>query len=206
MDLTILYGSVSEDDIILKDELDDCLCDKVHVIHVLSGDNPDWKGEKGLLDAKLIKKYSSRDTSYFICGPQAMYTFLQGELKKLEVPERRIRFEVFGQPKDVTKMEGYPKEKKDKVYEITVCRGIKEDVISARADEPIAVSLERAGMKIHTACRSGSCGFCRIKVLEGKYFVCKVGDGRRAADKDFDYVHACSTYPISDMKIRINID
>lgn len=206
VDLTILYGSVSEDDIILKDELDACLCDKVHVIHVLSGDNPDWKGEKGLLDAKLIKKYSSRDTSYFICGPQAMYTFLQGELKKLEVPERRIRFEVFGQPKDVTKMEGYPKEKKDKVYEITICRGIKEDVISARADEPIAVSLERAGMKIHTACRSGSCGFCRIKVLEGKYFVCKVGDGRRAADKDFDYVHACSTYPISDMKIRINID
>ena len=37
-DLTILYGSVTSDDIILKDELDALSCEKVHVVHVLSGD------------------------------------------------------------------------------------------------------------------------------------------------------------------------
>ncbi|MBR2810178.1 MAG: hypothetical protein IKD69_02250 [Solobacterium sp.] len=38
-DLTILYGSVSVNDIILKEELDALQCDKVKVIHVLNGDN-----------------------------------------------------------------------------------------------------------------------------------------------------------------------
>ncbi|MCR4879670.1 MAG: iron-sulfur cluster-binding domain-containing protein [Bacilli bacterium] len=205
MDLTILYGSVSENDIVLKKELDEVECDKVHVVHVLSGDNPKWKGEKGFINADVIKKYSKGDTTYFVCGPQVMYNFLKGELAKLKVPARRVRFEVSGRIRDISQFEGYPVELKDKVFNMTVCRGLDEMVIPARADECIATSLERAGLKVHTACRSGACGFCRIKVLEGSYYVCPVGDGRRKADKDFDYVHSCSTYPTSDIKIKLNI-
>ena len=134
-----------------------------------------------------------------------MYDFVRGELAKLNVPKRRIRYEVFGQVRDITKFEGFPQELKDKEFTISVMQGIAETKINAKATESIAVALERAGLKVHTACRSGACGFCRIKVLDGKYFVCPEGDGRRGADKDFNYVHACSTYPISDMKIKINI-
>lgn len=203
--LTIMYGSVVSSDIILKDELEACACDKVHIVHVLSGDNPDWTGDKGFLNADLIKKYSAEDTTYFVCGPQVMYDFVRGELAKLNVPKRRIRYEVFGQVRDITKFECFPQELKGKEFTISVMQGIAETKINAKATESIAVALERAGLKVHTACRSGACGFCRIKVLDGKYFVCPVGDGRRGADKDFNYVHACSTYPISDMKIKINI-
>ncbi|MCR5740860.1 MAG: iron-sulfur cluster-binding domain-containing protein [Gammaproteobacteria bacterium] len=204
--LTILFGSVSEDDIILKEELDACVCDKVKVVHVLSGENPSWKGEKGFLNAKLIKKYSSEDTTYFVCGPQVMYDFVRAELEKLNVPQRRVRFEVFGQTRDITKYEGFPKELADKVFKLTVQRGVNEETYDAKATESLAVALERAQIKVHTACRSGSCGFCRIKVLEGSYYVCPQNDGRRAADKDFNYVHACSTYPTSDIKIKLNIE
>jgi hypothetical protein len=42
-------------------------------------------------------------------------------------------------------------------------------------------------------------------VLSGDYFVCPEGDGRREADKDYNYVHACAAYPLSDMKIKIPI-
>ena len=206
MNLTILYGSVSDKDIILFDELAACECDKVKVVHVLSGDNPKWKGEKGFINADIIKKYSSEDTTYFICGPQVMYDFVKGELAKLNIPKRRVRFEVFGQVRDITKFAGFPVELKDKVFNLTVYKGISEQVIPAKCSESIAVALERAGIKVHTACRSGACGFCRIKVLEGSYFVCPIGDGRRAADKDFGYVHSCSTYPTSDIKIKLNID
>lgn len=203
--LTILFGSVDEKDIILREELEAATCDKVKVVHVLSGENPDWKGEKGFLSAEIIKKYSALDTTYFVCGPQAMYEFVRGELAKLNVPARRIRFEVFGSPKDIAQYEGYPQELAGKTFNLTVVRGIQEDVIPALATEPLAVALERAGIKIHTACRSGACGFCRVKVLEGPFYVCPIGDGRRAADKDFDYVHACSTYPLGDVKIKVNI-
>ena len=205
MDLTILYGSVSSDDITLHDEMEALQGEKVHIVHVLSGDEPDWQGEKGFLTAELIKKYSAEDTTYFICGPQVMYTFLREELKKLDIPQRRVRFEVFGQVKDITRYEGYPIELKDKVFNMTVVRGIHEDVIPAKATESLVVALERAGIRIETACRSGECGFCRTKLLSGSVFVCPEGDGRRAADKEFGYLHACSAWPTSDLKIKIPI-
>lgn len=205
-DLTILYGSVSSDDITLKDELDQLKSDKLHIVHVLSGDEPDWTGERGFLTAELIKKYSADDTTYFICGPQVMYKFLRGELAKLNPPQRRVRFEVFGQAKDITVFEGYPQEVKDKTFQLTVVRGVHEDVIPAKATESLVVALERAGIRIETGCRSGECGFCRTKVLSGNVYVCPESDGRRGADKDFGYVHACAAYPVSDVKIKIPIE
>ena len=207
IDLTILYGSVSSDDIVMKEELDalDGASDKLHIVHVLSGNEPGWTGEKGFLTAELIRKYSAEDTSYFICGPQVMYKFLREEVAKLDVPARRVRFEVFGQAKDIAVYEGFPTELRDKTFMLTVVRGISEVQIPAKATESIVVALERAGIRIETGCRSGECGFCRTKVLAGHYFVCPEGDGRRAADKDFNYVHACATYPLSDMKIKIPI-
>ncbi len=205
-DLTILYGSVSSDDIILKEELEALAGEKVHVVNVLSGDEPDWKGEKGFLTAELIRKYSAPDTTYFICGPQVMYKFLRSEIKKLNVPQRRVRFEMFGQAKDIASFPGYPAEKKDETYTLTVMRGIHKDEIPARACESLVVACERAGILLLTDCRSGECGFCRTKVLKGEYYVCPEGDGRRAADKDFNYVHACATYPLSDMTIKIPIE
>ena len=207
IDLTILYGSVSSDDIVMKEELDalDGSSDKLHIVHVLSGNEPGWTGEKGFLTAELIRKYSAEDTSYFICGPQVMYKFLREEVAKLDVPARRVRFEVFGQAKDIAVYEGFPTELRDKTFMLTVVRGISEVQIPAKATESIVVALERAGIRIETGCRSGECGFCRTKVLAGNYFVCLEGDGRREADKDFNYVHACAAYPLSDMKIKIPI-
>ena len=205
MDLTILFGSVSSNDIILKEELEALKSDKLHIVHVLSGDEPDWQGERGFLTAELIKKYSAPDTSYFICGPQVMYTFLRKELEKMDIPARRVRFEVFGQAKDITKFDGYPKELAEKTFALTVKRGLHEDVIPAKANESLVVALERAGIRIETGCRSGECGFCRTKVVSGEVFICPENDGRRAADKDFGYVHACAAYPISDVTIRIPI-
>ena len=206
IDLTILYGSVSSGDIALKDELDQLESDRLHIVHVLSGDEPDWQGERGFLTAELIKKYSAEDTTYFICGPQVMYKFLREELKKLDIPQRRVRFEVFGQAKDITTFEGYPKELADKTFRLTVVRGVHEDEIPARATESLVVALERAGIRIETGCRSGECGFCRTKVLSGNVYICPEGDGRRAADRDFGYVHACAAYPVSDVKIKIPIE
>lgn len=205
-DLTILYGSAASDDIVLKSELDAIRCDRVRVVHVLSGDEPDWAGERGFLTAELIRKYARGDDTYFICGPQVMYRFLREEIKKLDVPQRRIRFEVFGQAKDVSAFAGYPAKKKDAVFELTVMRGIRRDVIPALACESLVTACERAGIVLLTDCRSGECGFCRTKVLAGDYFVSPENDGRRSADKDFRYVHACATYPLSDMTIKIPIE
>ena len=214
INLTILYGSISHKDIILYDELNEITkkTNKVKVIHVISGIDEELydNDEKGYISKDIIKKYSidnapeNGKTTYFICGPANMYSYIKGELEALNVPIRRIRMEELGNPKDIRKEEGYPKEKASNIYKLTVVRGIKEDIIDARADEAIAVALERAGILIKTCCRSGECGACRCKVIDGEYFILK-GDSRRATDKRFNYIYTCHTYPLSDMKIKITI-
>ncbi|MCR5449665.1 MAG: 2Fe-2S iron-sulfur cluster binding domain-containing protein [Solobacterium sp.] len=204
INLTILYGSVSTKDIILEKQLKAIRSDKVRFINVISGDEA-YDGEKGFLSAELIKKYSEGDTTYFVCGPLAMYHFVKGELDKLGVPAKRIRMEVFGAPRDITAAEGYPQDFKPQTFRLHVMRGIQEDIIEASSLEPFAVALERAGIKNRTRCRSGACGYCRCQVLDGDVFVPAEGDGRRMADKEFGFVHACSAYPLTECTIRIPI-
>ena len=213
IDLTILYGSVASDDIIMKGALEaiEKRCSRVRVVNILSGDEPGWKGERGFIDAGKIAKYSPdgvENTTYFVCGPQLMYGFIEKAFDELKVPKRRRRFEVFGQAADVTALEGYPAEMKDRtetVFDLTVVRGISETVIPAKAGESLVTALERAGIRIETGCRSGECGFCRTKVLSGNVFISPESDGLRGADRDFGYVHACAAYPLSDAKIKIPI-
>ncbi len=207
-DLTILYGSVSSSDIILKKQLEEVDSPRVRFVNVIS-DEPDYPGEKGYLSADLLRKYTQGDpadggTSYFVCGPLPMYRFVEGELTKLNVPKRRIRMEVFGAPRDITQDPDYPA-REAAVYHLTVHRGLEKTVIDASSLEPLAVAMERAGIPNQTRCRSGACGYCRCRLLKGDVFVPAVGDGRRYADKKFGYVHACSTYPLSDCEVQIII-
>ncbi len=203
-DLTILAGNVSSSDIILKDELDQLAGGRVKVVHVISGEE-DWQGEKGFLTSDLIRKYMREDSSFFVCGPQVMYQFVRGELEKLNIAPKRIRMEVFGAPRDITKADGYPL-KEAQTFRLHVMRGIHEDVIEASSAESLAVAMERAGIKNKTRCRSGACGYCRCKLVSGEVFVPSDGDGRRWADKKFGYVHACSAYLLSDCTIKIIIE
>lgn len=204
--LTILYGSVKSDDIVLKEELEaiEKICPDVHVIHVLS-DDPDWNGEKGFITREIIEKYSVPDCTYLFCGPLAMFRFVDKALNEMGVAPRRFRHDVINNPADVSTLPGYPKGTESKTFRITVVRGIQEDVIDARASEPVAVALERAAIAIDTHCRNGECGFCRSQLLSGDIFVSPIGDGRRFMDKEMGWFHACSAWPLSDLKIKIPI-
>lgn len=213
-DLTILYGSTSSHDIICKEELDELShsCDRIHVAYVISGEEEELPGDcqRGLLSADLIMLHShgmpsEGNTSYFVCGPLAMYRYVLGELDTLGVPERRIRTEVFGSPRDPRLNEDYSGPSGMVTYRLTVHRGIDEQVIPARSTEPIAVALERAAIPNHTRCRSGACGYCRCKLLSGEVYIPEQGDGRRAADKKFGYIHACSAWPLGDCAVEVPI-
>ena len=206
--LVILYGSKSSKDIILKDELLSCECDKVKVIPVIS-DEPDYCGEKGFLDASLILKYSpfppsSGKVSYFVCGPSKMYEFVKGELEKLNVPSKRIRMESFA-PKAIKEYADYPLGDELKHFKIKIHQGLNEFEIPCFSSESVLVALERAGIASPSRCRSGECGFCRLELISGQVYVPSQNDGRRYADKEYGYIHSCSSFPLSDLEIRIQI-
>lgn len=202
--LTILFGSRSENAILFRDELNEIAtaCPKVKVVHVLSDEEKDGY-EHGFITAELIKKYAPEQYSIFICGPEAMYRFVEKEVAKLELPRRLVRREMLGVTKKVWELPGYPAASKDAVYKLTVKQGPEERVIDASANEPILVAMERAGIKAPSRCRSGECGWCRSRLLSGEYFMPAENDGRRWADTKYGYIHPCATFPTSDMTIEV---
>ena len=202
--LTIIFGSRTEENILFRQELDAicAACDKVKVVHVLSDEEKEGF-EHGFITAELIKKYAKDPYSVFICGPEAMYRFVSGEIDKLGLPGKNVRREMLGVTKKVWEQDGYPAECKDKTFRLTIHQGPKEWVVDASANEPILVAIERAGVAAPSRCRSGECGWCRSKLVSGQYFTPTENEGRRHSDVVNDYIHPCCTFALSDLVIEV---
>jgi len=206
--LTLLYGSSEEDDIIYYNEFkgfEEKNPDKIKVVHILSCDVVSIEGcEKGFITADIIKKYCNvNNSSFFICGPQIMYDFVEKEMQTFNLPPKRIRREAFGEIKDIVNFPGFPEEVADKTFQLKVNIGNMTKEIPALAKESVLVTLERANLAPPSKCRSGECGFCRSLLISGDVFISPVSDWRRAGDKKFNFFHPCSSYPISNLEIKV---
>lgn len=206
--LTLLYGSSDEEDIIYYNEfkeLEKKFPDKLKVVYILSCEVLSLEGcEQGFITSDIIRKYcDTGSTSFFLCGPQIMYNFVEKELAQFKVPSRRIRREAFGEVKSVLDLPGFPHEIAEKSFKMTVYMGEKTKEIPALATESLIVAMERAKLAPPSKCRSGECGFCRSLLISGDVYVNPISDWRRAADKKFGYIHPCSSYPLSDIEIKV---
>jgi len=74
--ITLLYGSLSEADIILRDEIDSIKFDNFKVYHVLNNPKPDWTQGRGFITKDIIKKNfpdpKDADNIVLLCGPGPM--------------------------------------------------------------------------------------------------------------------------------------
>ena len=202
--LTIIFGNRTEDSILFKDELGELAasCDKIKIAHVLSDEDSEYY-EHGFITADLIKKLAPEEYSVFVCGPRAMYRFLESELPKLELPEKFIRREIMGVAKDISEIPGYPKDAAGKCFTLTIRQGPNEYTIPASSEESILVAIERAGIVAPSRCRAGECGWCRSKVISGDYFAPEENESRRYSDRVTDNIHPCVTFPVGDMVIEV---
>ncbi len=209
--LMLLYGSSEEEDIIFYDEFKEMEKKnpaKIKVVHILSSDIVTLEGcEKGFITKEIIEKYcDARSSTFFICGPQIMYNFVEEELKKFNLPVKQIRREAFGEVKDILTHPDFPKEVAEKIFKIKVHIGDLTKEIPAIATESVLIALERANLNPPSKCRSGECGFCRSLLIAGKVYINPVSDWRKGADKKFNYFHPCASYPITDLEISIPRD
>lgn len=203
--LILLYGSRTEKDILFHDEFDAIqkACDKVKVVHVLSDEEKEGY-EHGFLNADLIKKYAPEDDySIFMCGPAGMYHFLDKELTKLHPEGKWIRHELQGEFMNPEKAPDYPQEKVPETVRITVRICDQVHTIEASTHDSILRSLEKNGIAAPARCRSGECGWCHSRLVSGKIYSPKSMEHRRQADKLFNYIHLCCSFPLSDLTIEV---
>lgn len=96
-DCVLLYANRSQKDTVFRRELGELeALGGFTVHHVLSAD-PEWRGEKGYIDAGMIKRlvpdFAERDA--FLCGPPPMMTAVTAALTGLGVSKTRIHSEFF---------------------------------------------------------------------------------------------------------------
>lgn len=202
--LTLLYGSKSLKEAVFLEEFKkiEKECPKFKLVNVLSDEKLEGY-ESGFVTAELIKKYAPEEEySLFICGPQAMYNFLDKEIEKLNIRRKFVRHELFGELTSPTSQSDYIKPDVEE-YNVTVIVQDKKYEIKANVNDSLLVSMERNGINVPNDCRSGTCGWCHSQLISGKVYTPKNLDGRRFADIKYGYIHPCVGYPLSDLVINV---
>lgn len=203
-EMILLYGSRTLEDAVFQDEFKalEASCPKFKLVNVLSHEEKDGC-ENGFITADLIKKYAPEGNySLFLCGPQAMYNFVDKEIATLGLRRKFIRHELFGEYFNPAKEADYPANVAPE-FEVTVRIAGTEQTITAPADVSLLRSLEANGIAAPAHCRSGECGWCHSKLISGQVYTPKSVDGRREADLIYGYIHPCCAFPISDVTIEV---
>ena len=197
--MTLFYGARTADQLAYRTELDQLTarCKSLKVVYVLS-DEERPGCEKGFVTAKLMEQYADVAAStFFLCGPQAMYDFVEKELAPYGLPKKAVHRDA-GCCGDLS-VENPAK------FTLTVHMRDEVYTIPAMQNETLLTAMERAGLNAPNKCRAGGCGFCHSKWLAGEYHVAEGRDGRREADRKFGFIHPCVTYPLSDMEIDVPV-
>lgn len=204
LEIYLLYGCRTPDDVIFGEELAELAAShaNLHYTLVISEPPPDYTGLCGFLTADRIREQVGdvEGKTFYVCGPNVMYDFCLAALAELGVPGYKIKRELYGPPDDVTREPGWPEGlAADTVFDVHV-EGRR--TIQAPAGEPLLNSLERYGFVLPAVCRAGECSACRTRLLSGRVFQ-PAHTGLRESDRKHGYIHACVSYPLEDLCIRL---
>ena len=203
-DLVLIYGSRTLADTMFQRELKEleANCGRIRVVNVLSDEELEGY-EHGFITAELIKKYAPEgEYSLFVCGPQVMRKFVDKEIETLGLRKKFIRNELFGEYFGPAREADYPADVAP-AFKVTVRIAGHEQTITAPSDVSLLRSLEAAGIAAPAHCRSGECGWCHSKLVNGQVYTPKSVDGRREADYIYGYIHPCCAFPLSDLVIEV---
>lgn len=163
-----------------------------HIL-ILPTEVPDaaWTGPKGFLTANLIKEFVPhiQTQRIHICGPTPMMNAVIGILHSLEVPGDQVFTESFGAVSVDISLDA-----EEEVQLVFKRSG--RSVIAKRGESIVRVA-EANGIAIDYSCRSGECGSCQCRVLEGQV---KMPEGTSLSAKDIakGEILACVARPLSN--------
>ncbi len=190
--LTILYGAKTKKDLIFKERLDKLSSnEKIKIKYILSEEESDLY-DTGFIEKENIDPYLKEETSFFICGPIELYQHMNEVLKEYNLAKKYIRTDLFFSEIDL-------KRKED--FNVKVITKDKEFNITCNGQETLLSAIEKNGILAPSSCHVGVCGLCRSKILSGK--IKTFDSDMRASDKDLNYIHPCSSFPESDVVIKL---
>jgi ferredoxin-NADP reductase len=131
--------------------IDDLECKLGAALHVYSADR------SHRLDLAQLMKQVAVGAVVYVCGPERLIDATRAAARSAGIADDRIRFERFT-PAPVTVC--------NRAMTVTLKRSEKR--IAVAAGQSILDAALDAGVAAPSGCRSGTCGTCRVKVLEGE--------------------------------------
>ena len=162
------------------------------------GDEP-WSGAVGRIDATLLASAvpDIATQRVHICGPPSMMDATKGALVELGVPVAQIKTEAFGTIKrDPTAKGAASTELAGKVAFQT-----SDTTAPVPLGATILDAADEAGVFIDNACRSGTCGSCRVTLVSGSVRMA-VEDALTEEDKAEGYILACQAEIRGDVRVE----
>ncbi|MBI4854943.1 MAG: 2Fe-2S iron-sulfur cluster binding domain-containing protein [Acidobacteria bacterium] len=162
------------------------------------GDEP-WSGAVGVIDASLLTAVipDIAKRRVHLCGPPPMMDAVKDTLLRLGVPVAQIKTEAFGTVKRDPTAKGTASSK--------IAGNVRFEVSDITAPVPVSATIldvaDEAGIFIDNACRSGTCGSCRVKLVSGNVRM-TVEDALTEEDKALNYILACQAVIDSDVTVE----
>ncbi len=108
------------------------------------------------IDIQAVLSDATADALFYVCGPQRLIDAVRQTADELDIDCKRIRFEHFS---TATSEPG------DAAIQLRLARSGTE--LTVARDQTILDALLDAGIDTDYACKSGTCGTCAVKVLDG---------------------------------------
>ena len=153
--------------------------------------------EDGRINLDCISKYISdlKVPHYYCCGPDQMMEDLRANLISKGVDEEKFNMESFSAPAiDLSK---------GGEFEISF---VKSDVkVISQPGETILLTALRAGVKIPSSCRVGTCMLCQSKLCLGSIEIHNA-DSLDDDELESGELLTCQTYPRNDCHIEAQLN
>ncbi len=182
--------------------------DELHAnfnLKLLLKDNEGTTAPQGRLDKNWLVKLSPDilERTVYLCGPVGFMQDIESYLKELEFNMDNFYQESFTPATQNAQSEASKAEVADDTNSaVKVFVPAFGAEVEAETGTPLADSLEKAGVPILIACRSGICGSCKCKVTKGSV---ESSSQETLTPEQIEqgYVLACSSSIQSDVEVEL---
>lgn len=212
-DIHLLYAVNSPSSIIFREEYDYLRRRHPNVqvdIIVAATEGAPWAGSVGLITSDFIIKKIPDIALHRIhlCGPPPMMDAVKKALLQLKVPSEQVKTEHFAPPKggpvlhnepSVTSVDKMPVTPPSSQATITFSKSEKSGQLAP--DQSVLEAAEAIGVFIDFECRVGTCGRCKVPLLEGTVTM-EVEDALSAEEKANGIILACQAKSPNDLVVE----
>ncbi len=219
-DIYFLIVAKTEQDLIFSDEIRflQMRFNRLHVCITLTrcGDSSMWTGARGRVTGPLIQNFvpSLNSVPVFLCGPAGMMDSTREVLRSIGVPDSLVRTEAFGGRTSGNSTSATVSgrlstaEKSEAIITPPTLSSVKHTTSTVTfsrsnihtqvsSDTTILEAAEGASVELPFECRSGFCGQCRMRLLDGDVQM-HCDDALSQSEKAGRWILACQARPLSN--------